>query len=551
MASDFSSQFWQSCQEHPCYPNNLLQVTQKAFTWDGFFQIPRVGVEGKQSLFAKAAASTKISRASIGALPVIWTSLGELKQGLIEAQRESPVQYLFVRADHAKRLLCCSLEMFTYLMSFYQVPPAILDLLSTFKHSEISIDRHFTGFFGEYIYSSDQRDSILPISQLGRSGYFLKQCYRLRFLEKAPYQPLSWNTNQVVIHHSFDILNGQTVWISLEGDVSLDERIRSMLAQCRPSQNYAQAFQLTLSTHLMICQWCDESWQSFIEDIEIALCQFKVTVRRAEPESTSASHDRGHGANSTATSLHERYTPPFDNAARTNMDRFPVLFRAHDAHLDSSILLDQLDPRDTYDITDIQKLYKFKDRLTEALLMAKLNSSVLSELEGYYAELHSKAASRFTGNKSDLAFFTEKMGALKNRVQVCQAQIEDLLSIVRDLKAHMDDVAAFKSLQMNKFFAIESRKSAERMEKLSQKATEEASSMNNINIVMLIFLPATFTATFMQSGVFQWKSADTQTHQWLFKKSIFLIFSAICLITMAGCFLLRRGMLYAKRRRRQ
>ncbi|KAF2466683.1 uncharacterized protein BDR25DRAFT_345294 [Lindgomyces ingoldianus] len=494
MASDFSSQFRQSCQRHSYYPNNLLQVTQEAYTRNGIFQKPRVGVEGKQGFFAKEAASTKISRAGIGVLPVVWTSLDELKHGLNEAQREPTVQYVFIRADHAKRLLCCSIEMFTYLMSFYQVPPAMLDLMSIFKHSEVSLDRHFTGFVGEYTYSPDRRDSIIPISQLGRSGCYLKQCYQLRFLEKVHYQPLSWRAHQVVVHHSFDILNGQALWITLEGNVSLDERIRAMLSQCSSARNYTQAFELTLSTHLMLCQWCIENWQEFIEGIEIELCQFKATVQSVEPGSTPASRDRSHGTYSTATSSPGPPIQSFANATRIDRDQFPALLQTHDSDLDSSISLDHLDPRDTYDIADIQKLYKAKDRLTEALLMAKLNSSVLSQLGGYYAGLHLKVASRFAGNKSDLEDFTEKMGAFKNRMEVCQAQLEDLLSIQRDIKAQMDDIADFRSLQMNKFFAMESRKSADRMEKLTLEATREASSMHIITIVTLIFLPATFTA---------------------------------------------------------
>jgi len=90
-----------------------------------------------------------------------------------------------------------------------------------------------------------------------------------------------------------------------------------------------------------------------------------------------------------------------------------------------------------YDLADIQKLYKVKDWLAEALLMARLNSSILSELREYYARLHSKVASRFAGNKSDLEDFVEKIGAFKSRMEVCQAQLEDLLSIQQDLKAQV------------------------------------------------------------------------------------------------------------------
>ena len=322
-------------------------------------------------------------------------------------------------------------------MSFYQVPPALLDLMSTFKHSGVILDRHFNGFVGEYTYSPDQRDSIIPISQLGRSGYYLKQCYRLRFLEKVHYQPFPWEARQVVVHHSFDIQNGQALWLTLEGNASLDERIRAMLSQCGFSRNYAQAFELTLSTHLMICQWCDENWQEFVESIEIELCQLKLTVRSTEPSSTSASRDRNHGIYSTATSSLGRPIQRFVDATISDRDQFLAPLQPRDSDLDSSISLDHLDPSYMYDLADIQKLYKVKDWLAEALLMARLNSSILSELREYYARLHSKVASRFAGNKSDLEDFVEKIGAFKSRMEVCQAQLEDLLSIQQDLKAQV------------------------------------------------------------------------------------------------------------------
>jgi hypothetical protein len=56
----------------------------------------------------------------------------------------------------------------------------------------------------------------------------------------------------------------------------------------------------------------------------------------------------------------------------------------------------------------------------------------------------------------------------------------------------IDDIAAVRNLQMSRLFAQTSQASERRMERLAEEANHDASSVNIITIITLVFLPATF-----------------------------------------------------------
>ncbi|TDZ38588.1 hypothetical protein CTRI78_v010812 [Colletotrichum trifolii] len=65
---------------------------------------------------------------------------------------------------------------------------------------------------------------------------------------------------------------------------------------------------------------------------------------------------------------------------------------------------------------------------------------------------------------------------------------------------------------------------------IADKTARQTASMHVITVVTLIFLPATFVATFFQSGVLLWNEArsENMTEPWRFEAGNFRLFSAVC-----------------------
>ncbi|KAK6821069.1 hypothetical protein PG987_015469 [Apiospora arundinis] len=72
------------------------------------------------------------------------------------------------------------------------------------------------------------------------------------------------------------------------------------------------------------------------------------------------------------------------------------------------------------------------------------------------------------------------------------------------------------------------------MENIAAKTEKETASMNIITMVTLVFLPDTFLARFLQSGIFQWNEPIGEGEgeaTWVFKKDALGLFAAITLVS--------------------
>ncbi|KAK1533583.1 hypothetical protein CPAR01_10291 [Colletotrichum paranaense] len=68
------------------------------------------------------------------------------------------------------------------------------------------------------------------------------------------------------------------------------------------------------------------------------------------------------------------------------------------------------------------------------------------------------------------------------------------------------------------------------MQVITDKTLKETTSMHVITIATLIFLPATFVATFFQSGVLLWKEdgPDDMTRPFIWKRDSLMLFLSFC-----------------------
>ena len=93
-------------------------------------------------------------------------------------------------------------------------------------------------------------------------------CYNLKSVEPSEYQPdMPWSIRQTAVYHSLDLETGRAFWVIVKGDELIKERIQDSLEQARISRQVeglystGNAFATSLTTHMVICDWCNEYWR--------------------------------------------------------------------------------------------------------------------------------------------------------------------------------------------------------------------------------------------------------------------------------------------------
>jgi hypothetical protein len=182
--------------------------------------------------------------------------------------------FRFIHATHSRERLLTSRKMLTCLLTHHQVMANFLDFVFPFGMKEYPEDYHFSGFREETRISFS--DTRLNIPQLGRTGFELRMCYSLRTVEPSDNDPnWPWSIRQTAIYHSFDVKSGKSFWIVIKGSNLIRDRVQAATApkigdqpELKSFETTAKAFNSTLATHLLLCDWCNEDWRWYLNFLE-------------------------------------------------------------------------------------------------------------------------------------------------------------------------------------------------------------------------------------------------------------------------------------------
>ncbi|KAK8038982.1 hypothetical protein PG993_007393 [Apiospora rasikravindrae] len=169
-------------------------------------------------------------------------------------------------------------EMFGELMTYHQVMPNIVDFISLFGEKSQPNDLIFSGFSAQPIMTKPV--SGRAVDGLGRSGKQYQLCYNLKCANMKMKHPTDftsdeWSIHQAVIHHQFDVVGGETLWLVVKRgmDLELQKRFKDLMSDKSPSEYRSfgdpeESFRSSLSAHLMYCLWAREGWRGYIGWLE-------------------------------------------------------------------------------------------------------------------------------------------------------------------------------------------------------------------------------------------------------------------------------------------
>lgn len=165
-------------------------------------------------------------------------------------------------------------EMLCTILTYHQVMPVYLDFISVFGQQAEAEDVGFAAFREQVSLSPLQQASQIP--ELQRSGQSYQICYNLkgisRMIVSNGEDPWS-SIRQAAIHHQFDAVNGNALWIITKGRDDLQQRYKELTGKNgRPEDKSfntpIQCLRSSFSAHLMFCFWAVENWRWYIKYLE-------------------------------------------------------------------------------------------------------------------------------------------------------------------------------------------------------------------------------------------------------------------------------------------
>ena len=166
--------------------------------------------------------------------------------------------------------------MFTEILTFHQVMPEYLDLVSVFGQQSEQRDLRFSSFREQKNLKVQQPNSA--IDNLARSGRQYQLCYNLKGVTAKVQDPMNPENNQYSIrqaafYHQLDVVSGNTLWIVTKGGIDIQQRFKELTgtdarAEDKAFSTVEECFRSSLSAHLLFCHWSTEDWRGYTKWLE-------------------------------------------------------------------------------------------------------------------------------------------------------------------------------------------------------------------------------------------------------------------------------------------
>lgn len=348
--------------------------------------------------------------------------------------------------------------MLVLALSYHQVMPAYLDFLFPFGHQIYPKDFHFSGFRHEDRVGV--RDRGVAIPELGRSGRGLQLCYGLKSVESSTNPPdWPWSIRQTAVYHAFDLETGEATWFVVKANRLLKSRIMAATRSGdQPAltsfQSPGRAFASALEAHLIICQWAGEKWRWYINFLEETLQKKtrSALLAAVDQPRVPVSADPGPPRRNTAPAGEgPRPTPLVSRSTFAKIRG--VLSFAPDTTRKKAVrpspaaapqaaparrnAPEPPDPQQQFTFRDLQDIHHLEEKMTETLLVLKMNANVLTELKQHYRSIVRSDDCPDELKRhgiNDVERFERRVTNIIGDLQVQQDRLETLLHLLTDRK---------------------------------------------------------------------------------------------------------------------
>lgn len=390
--------------------------------------------------------------------------------------------------------------------------PNFVDFLVASNTSGYSLTS--TPFYYETLLNESQPH--LRLTSLGRSGLRTQQCFSLVGIEKSREGGRSalenWRIQYTTAYHSFDLLSNQALWIIVKGNDLIRERLssttRSFLKR-RPDypQTRQGCFLASLSSHIVIAQWCTEGWDDYLDEVEGVLTKTYVNLSRASPSNCpikTAIPKWSNRSNTTGGFLEQG-----NQKSSSSLREVSALLAGLEESLHSSDSVIE----NNREVLDQIKEY-FDDLTYSATLQKQMDlrpfgedvSIFFRDIKLFYKRLGNQRKRLqsllwlLTSRRAEVSYFVlpslTHFPITFHQILVCQQSM--VSSDSQQLQRSSEEQRMFRAEQLQqetrRMIAISREETQQTMENATAKSRREAESMLVIIMLTMIFLPATFLA---------------------------------------------------------
>ena len=440
----------------------------------------------------------------------------------------------------------------TLCLTYFRAMPEFVDFLFSFGYQSYAQDPYFSAFRQRTCLSNSNRAFEIP--ELAWSGSEIQMCYNLKSAERSSLSSNDWSVRACAIHHTLDVKTIRANWIIIKGNNVLKERIeqataRRGLSDITSLDSLDRAFAASLATHLVFCNWSAEQWRWYInhlEDQSQDISRRTLTAPVTLPSSPVVAQDefemnprtdtqRTNGSmfariSRTSTRLTEKLSiarpKPVSPDQRTYTDPesglsqpLPPHITMKDAPVDapdaapqpSTPTFENSEEQD-FSFAKLQKIQHLEEKANEALLILRLNISIIRQLKQYYhtiskSKLFPPEIARLC--EGDLEQFGLQLDGIINDFEMQLLRLETLLRLLGDRKTlvsqvirstqdamlkhdQLHSILEYQNTEINKVSTKNMMSMTEDMNDIARKTKIETVSMKVITVVTLFFLPGTF-----------------------------------------------------------
>ncbi|KAI6352790.1 hypothetical protein MCOR25_009284 [Pyricularia grisea] len=372
------------------------------------------------------------------------------------------------------------------------------------------------------------------------------------------------------MYHSLDVETAKTFWINIKANGLMRRRMQQITEEeARPpskspkNELVSKALLNSLDLHMAAVEWSTECWPGFIRDIEDELSTIMVALANVPVGKLEEA------LRVNTTDLLRQIAPPVTQQDDITNPLMKVAFKSDMTEstcmpgqgLPSQdcrgIPLNRLqatvqnvtgaasEPRtskvpvivdpflllEDFRFEQLQRLTRMGARLRQTSLIMEMNLNVMLELAEFYMLLqqaYELPLGLRVKIKSGVLVFQQRVECCIKMMKLQKSRVEMLLGTVASGKILCESIMQLRNTSISQLFLIAAHQTAADMRKIADKTERQTASMHIITLVTLIFLPGTFVATFLGSGLFQWDDNDPELRFPRWKPEYFNLFAGIC-----------------------
>ena len=427
--------------------------------------------------------------------------------------------------------------------------PEFISFLFPFGFQSYAHDFYFSGF-RQRTKLAEHRRNLTPGATAIEKSFQI--CCSLKSVE--PSDTNDWSIRHCAFQHSFEMKEVRTSWIIVKGDELMKRRIESATSdrgnyEASDFEAIDRAFEASLGTHLIFCNWSAENWRWYINSLED---KFQSMTRRAfsapvhvplppaadtdqltlKPRTNTQRTDRSTFAMFSRTQTQVTTKDNIKPALKRRVST-PQTYTNPDTGISQALPPDEDDDDDDnyepensanpndikigdehqeFSFSKLRKVHHIAEKANEAVLVLKQNIVVLAQLRQYYMSITKRRdfPKKLRDKCKDaIDDFELRIEGLENDMQTQILRLETLLRLLEDRKNLVKQIIELKRLaklrkhqlhsildyqntQANKYSTKSMFTMTEDMNDIARKTKIETVSMKVITLVTLFFLPGTF-----------------------------------------------------------